>query len=202
MRKLLVATQNPGKLSEIVSILSPYGLEVISPMELEVRVDIVEDGQTFRENALKKALAYHRASGMLTLADDSGLEIDALDGAPGVLSSRFLGEKTSYSEKMREILDMLESIPDEERTARFICEVAIVKSEDNVWFARGVLDGIIARSPSGKGGFGYDPIFYLPDTGKTLAELTPKEKNSISHRGQAFREAARMLARLIETGEI
>ena len=202
MKRLLAATQNPGKLSEIVSILSPYGFDVTSPLELGLRVEVVEDGRSFRENALKKALAYHRASGMLTLADDSGLVIDALDGAPGVLSSRFLGEKTSYAEKMKEILETLESVPDEERTARFICEVAIVKDEDNIWFAHGVLEATVARSPSGKGGFGYDPIFYLPDTGKTLAELTPKEKNSISHRGQALREAARILVRLIETGEI
>lgn len=187
MDKLIFATGNEGKMKEVRMILADLGFEIQSMKEAGIDIDIVEDGQTFEENALIKARAISKASGCLVLADDSGLEVDYMDKAPGIYSARFLGEDTSYRIKNQYIIDKLAGVPDPERTARFVCAIVAVFPDGSEYTTRGTIEGIIGYEERGENGFGYDPIFYLPELGKTTAELDPEEKNKISHRGNALR---------------
>ena len=187
-RRIVFATGNENKMKEIRMILSDLNTEIVSMKEAGVDIDIVEDGMSFEENAEIKARSVARIlTNDIVLADDSGLEIDYLDKAPGIYSARFAGEDTSYDIKNRIFLDRLEGVPDEERTARFVCAVAAVFPDGSVDVVRETIEGRIAHESAGTHGFGYDPIFYLPEYGCTSAELSMEEKNKISHRGKALR---------------
>lgn len=187
-RRIVFATGNQDKMVEIRMILMELGMPVYSMKELGIDEDIVEDGISFEENAEIKARAVARLLPRdIILADDSGLEIDYLDGAPGIYSARFAGEDTSYDIKNRIFLDKLEGVPDEERTARFVCAIAAVFPDGDVETVRGTIEGQIAHEISGENGFGYDPIFYVPEHGCTTAEMDPEKKNELSHRGKALR---------------
>jgi len=185
MRTLLIATTNQHKLEEYRAIFSGLPFRVLSLQDIHLDLDVEETGRTFAENAELKAHAYAKASGLLTLADDSGLEIDALEGAPGVYSARFGGKETSYAERFRIILERLKALPTELHTARFRCAIALAEPSGSVRIVEGTIEGVIADSPRGEHGFGYDPIFLVPELGKTTAELPPEQKNFISHRGRA-----------------
>lgn len=187
MTKIIFATGNENKLREIRQIMADCDVEIISMKEAGVFEDIEETGTTFEENALLKAGAIAKRTGILTLADDSGLEVDYLDKAPGIYSARFMGEDTPHSVKNAAILEKLEGVPDEKRTARFVCAVAAVRPDGSTETVRATMEGRIAYKIAGLNGFGYDPIFFLPEYGCTSAELSPEEKNSISHRGKALR---------------
>lgn len=188
-KKLLFATGNQGKVNEIRQILGEHH-EVYSMKELGIHVDIVEDGKTFEENAVIKAKAVMEATGEMTLADDSGFEVDCLNKEPGIYSARYMGEETSYDIKNAELIGRCLGVPDEERAARFVCAVACAFPDGEVHTVTGVIEGRIAHEPKGEHGFGYDPIFYLPEKGCTTAEMLPEEKNKISHRGIAIRKMA------------
>ncbi|MCI8801320.1 MAG: XTP/dITP diphosphatase [Lachnospiraceae bacterium] len=185
--KLIFATGNAGKMKEIRMILEDTGYEVLSMKEAGIRTYIEENGKTYEENALIKARAVAAAAGELVLADDSGLEIDYLNREPGVYSARYLGEDTPYSVKNADLIRRLEGVPEEERTARFVCAIAAVLPDGQELTVRATVEGRIGYEERGQNGFGYDPIFYLPETGKSTAELTEEEKNVISHRGKALR---------------
>ncbi len=172
---------------EIREILRDLPLEVKSMKEAGINVDVVEDGTTFEENALIKARAIHAVSGGIVLADDSGLVVDYMNGMPGIYSARFMGEDTSYDIKNQAIIDALEKAEGEERSARFVCAIAAVFPDGSERVVRAVMEGRIGYEIAGANGFGYDPIFYLPEYGKTSAEISPEEKNAISHRGKALR---------------
>lgn len=192
MQTLLLATRNQHKLDEFCAIFSDLPMKLLSLKDLQIEMEVEETGTTFVENAKLKANAYAQASGILTLADDSGLKIDALGGAPGILSARYLGRETSYDERFRKILEQLNGLPLDQRSARFRCAIALAEPSGYTRVVEGVIEGVIADAPRGKNGFGYDPIFFVPELGKTLAELTPEHKNRISHRARAAR-AARVL---------
>lgn len=187
MDKLIFATGNAHKMEEIRMILADCGYDIVSMKEAGIDADITENGTTFEENAIIKAEAIRDMTGCLVLADDSGLEVDYLDKAPGIYSARFMGENTSYKIKNQAILDKLSGVPDEKRTARFVCAIAAAFPDGRTVTRRGTVEGIIAHEERGENGFGYDPIFFLPERGMTTAELSPEEKNSISHRGNALR---------------
>ncbi len=193
MRALLLATTNRHKLEEYYTIFSDLPLTLQSLREVHIDMDVEETGQTFAENAQLKALAYARASGMLSLADDSGLEIDALGGAPGVLSARFAGQDTPYEERFRLLIEQLRGLTGEQRRARFRCAIALAEPGGYCCVVEGTIEGVVAESPRGTGGFGYDPIFLLPELGRTFAELTTEQKNRISHRGRAAQFARVLL---------
>lgn len=193
MRALLVATTNRHKLDEYRALFSDLPYQLCSLRDIQLDMDVEETGTTFRENAELKALAYARASGMLSLADDSGLEIDALGGAPGVYSARFAGVDTSYAERFRLIFAQLHGLPPEQRTARFRCVITIAEPSGYHQSVEGAIEGVITETPRGEHGFGYDPIFLVPAYGQTTAELSPEQKNRISHRGQAARLARALL---------
>lgn len=187
-RRIIFATGNEDKMKEIRMILSDLGMEIVSMKQAGVDIDIVEDGMSFEENAEIKARAVSRVlTNDIVLADDSGLEIDYLDKAPGIYSARFAGEDTSYDIKNRILLDRLEGVPDEERTARFVCAVAAVFPDGTTSVVRETIEGKIAHEITGENGFGYDPIFYVPEYGCTTAEMDPEQKNLLSHRGKALR---------------
>ena len=186
MKKLIFATGNENKMKEIRMILGDLDYEILSMKEAGIDADIVEDGKTFEENAIIKATAISKLSGCLVLADDSGLEVDYMDKMPGIYSARWMGEDTSYRIKNKAIIDKLEGVPDEKRTARFVCAIAAAFPDGRVVTKRGTIEGIIGYDERGENGFGYDPIFFLPEYGKTTAELSPEEKNQISHRGRAL----------------
>jgi len=197
---LLIATSNPHKLDEIRAVLAPIGINVDGLNALdEMPAEPIEDGRTFAENARKKAVAYARATGRCCLADDSGLVVDALDGAPGVHSARYAGVGATRDERdaanNARLLETLRDVPETKRTARFVCAMCLV-DESGVILAEteGTFDGVIALEPRGGNGFGYDPLLYLPDAGCTAAELTPDAKNARSHRGVATRRMAERLA--------
>ena len=187
MAQLIFATGNAGKMREIREILRDLPLEVKSMKEAGINVDVVEDGATFEENALIKARAIHAVSGGIVLADDSGLVVDYMDGMPGIYSARFMGEDTSYDIKNQAIIDALKEAEGEERSARFVCAIAAVLPDGSERVVRATMEGRIGYEIAGANGFGYDPIFYLPEYGKTSAEISPEEKNEISHRGKALR---------------
>lgn len=187
-RRIVFATGNENKMKEIHMILSNLGMDIVSMKQAGVDIDIVEDGMSFEENAEIKARAVSRVlTNDIVLADDSGLEIDYLDKAPGIYSARFAGEDTSYDIKNRILLDRLEGVPDEERTARFVCAVAAVFPDGTTSVVRETIEGRIAHEITGENGFGYDPIFYVPEYGCTTAEMEPEQKNLLSHRGKALR---------------
>lgn len=194
MRDLLLATSNPHKVEEFRAIFSDLPYRLLTLRDIQLDMDVEETGTTFRENAELKARAYAKASGLLSLADDSGLEIDALGGAPGVYSARFGGPDLSYPERFRLIFERLKNVPVEQRTARFHCVIVIADPSGYCRSSEGAVEGLITDSPRGSNGFGYDPIFYLPDLGKTSAELDPAAKNRISHRGRAAEQARPLLA--------
>ena len=189
MKKIIFATGNANKMVEVRMILADCGYEIVYMKEAGINIDIVEDGKTFEENAIIKATAISKtkeAEGCVVLADDSGLEVDYMDGAPGIYSARWQGEDTPYSIKNQMIIDALADAKEEERTARFVCAIAAAFPDGMVTTRRGVIEGMIAHQPAGEHGFGYDPIFFLPEYGKTTAELAPEDKNKISHRGRAL----------------
>lgn len=193
-KRIVFATGNENKMKEIRMILQDLGLEIVSMKEAGVDLDIVEDGATFEENAEIKARAVARILAQdIVLADDSGLEIDYLDKAPGIYSARFAGEDTSYDIKNRILLDRLEGVKDEDRTARFVCAVAAVFPDGTASTVRKSIEGRIAHDSAGSNGFGYDPIFYVPQYGCTTAEMTPEQKNELSHRGKALRAMKEIL---------
>ena len=187
MTQLVFATGNAGKMREIRQIMADMPLEIKSMKEAGVEADIIEDGKTFEENALIKARAIQALAGGIVLADDSGLEVDYMDKMPGIYSARFMGEDTSYDIKNKAIIDALEKAEGEERSARFVCAIAAVLPDGSERVVRATMEGRIGYEIAGTNGFGYDPIFFLPEYGKTSAELSPEEKNAISHRGKALR---------------
>lgn len=186
MKRIVFATGNAGKMKEVRMILADLGAEVVSMKEAGISVDIEENGSTYEENALIKARAVAAATGDIVLADDSGLEVDGLNGEPGVYSARYLGEDTPYSVKNANLIERLEGVPEEKRTARFVCAIAAVLPDGRELTARAAIEGRIGYEEKGSGGFGYDPIFYVPELHKTTAELTEEEKNLVSHRGKAL----------------
>lgn len=196
MKRLIIATKNKGKLQEIKEILTGLELEIISMAEAGIDREIEENGMSFDENALIKATAIQRITGDMVLADDSGLEVDFLNQAPGIYTARFLGVHAHDMERYRGLLRLLEGVPDPYRKARFVSAVAVV-SNDRKLTVKGVLDGKIARQAAGNNGFGYDPVFLVPEYGKTLAELNTDIKNRISHRGKALRAIAQRLKELV-----
>lgn len=201
-RRIIFATGNENKMEEIRMILEDLPMPVHSMKEAGVEADIVEDGMTFEENAEIKARAVSRLlPNDIVLADDSGLEIDYLDKAPGIYSARFAGEDTSYDIKNRILLDKLEGVPEEKRTARFVCAVAAVFPDGEVKTVRGTIEGRVAHEIIGENGFGYDPIFYYPETDCTTAEMSPEQKNELSHRGNALRAMRKILERYVEEAE-
>lgn len=188
IKQIVFATGNEGKMREIRSILKDLGLEILSMKEAGLNPDIKEDGKTFEENALIKARTVAKYTDAIVLADDSGLEIDYLNKEPGIYSARYMGEDTSYRIKNQNLIDRLEGVPKEKRTARFVCAIAAVLPDGTSMVTRGTVEGSIGYEERGEGGFGYDPIFYLPEYGKSTAELSAEEKNEVSHRGQALRK--------------
>ncbi len=184
--RIIFATGNKDKMKEIRAILADLGMEILSMKEAGLTADITEDGVTFEENAEIKARAIAGLCRDIVLADDSGLEIDALGGEPGIYSARYLGEDTSYRVKNKNLIDRLEGIPDEKRTARFVCVIAAVFPDGSSEVVRGVIEGRIGYEERGNNGFGYDPIFIAPEYGCTTAELSEEQKNRISHRGKAL----------------
>ena len=186
MIKIIFATGNQGKMREIKAIMSDMDVEILSMKEAGIDVDIEENGTTFEENALIKARAIVKEAGAIVLADDSGLEIDYLDKAPGVLSARYMGEDTTYSIKNAHILELLKEVEGNARSARFVCSIAAVFPDGREFTTYATIEGEIAHKSAGENGFGYDPIFFVPEFGKTTAELSADEKNKISHRGKAL----------------
>ena len=187
MKRLIFATGNKDKMREIKAIMEGLDYEILSMKEAGLDIEIEENGTTFRENALIKARAIHALCHELVLADDSGLEVDYMDKQPGVFSHRFGGEDTPYSIKNQMIMDRLKGVPDEKRTARFMCAIAAVLPDGKEIVTEAAMEGIIGYQEAGANGFGYDPIFFLPEYGCTSAELAPEKKNELSHRGEALR---------------
>jgi len=196
-RILVVATRNPGKLREMQRMLQDLPFEVRSLREYPDVGPLVEDAPTYEGNAVQKAVAVARQTGEVALADDSGLEIDVLGGWPGVHSARFLGEEATDADRNTEVLRRLEGVPLERRTARYRAVIAVALPDGTVKTFEGTCEGLIAPEPRGGGGFGYDPIFYLPELGRTVAELAPEEKDRLSHRGKALAQARAFLERLL-----
>lgn len=191
--RIIFATKNKKKLKEINAILEGTGLEVVSMEDAGIDIDVVEDGTTFEENALKKATEIMEVSGSIVLADDSGLEVDYMDKAPGIYSARFAGKDTSYKIKNQMIIDKLDGVPKEQRTARFVCAIAAAFPGGNTEVVTETFEGFIAESSSGDHGFGYDPIFYVEEYGMTSADMAPELKNEVSHRGKALRGMKKIL---------
>jgi len=198
MSKLLLATTNRGKVREYRQLLGGLPFELVTPDEMGIEIAVEENYPSYEENARMKATAYGGASHLITIADDSGVEVDALGGEPGIRSARAAGEEASDKDRIERLLFRLKDVPWEKRTARFKCVIAIVSPEGRVDLCQGECQGLIAFEPKGESGFGYDPVFYLPEFEKTMAELPLDIKNQISHRGRAAREAYRVLERLAE----
>ena len=186
--KIIFATGNENKMKEIRMILSDLGMEILSQKEAGIKADVVEDGTTFEENAIIKATEIAKYTDAIVLADDSGLEIDYLNKEPGIYSARYMGEDTSYDIKNQALIDRLEGVEDEKRTARFVCAIAAAFPDGTTEVVRGTMEGRIGYEISGANGFGYDPIFFLPQYGCTSAELSPEKKNELSHRGEGLRK--------------
>ena len=200
MDKIIFATGNKNKMTEIKMILADLGMEILSQKGAGIEADIVEDGATFEENALIKATAISKIArkipeyeNTVVLADDSGLEIDCLNKEPGIYSARYMGENTSYEIKNKELLRRLEGVPDEKRTARFVCAIAAAFPDGTREVLRGTMEGIIGHEIIGDNGFGYDPIFLLPEYGCTSAQLSPEKKNELSHRGEGLSKMRKIL---------
>lgn len=205
IKRIIFATSNAGKIKEIQAILEDMGLEVLSMKDAGISVDIEENGSTYEENAMIKSRAVAaclreggQLEGTVVMADDSGLEIDYLNREPGVYSARYMGEDTSYRVKNANLISRLEGVEDERRTARFVCAIAAVLPDGRELTSRGTIEGRIGYEEKGRGGFGYDPIFYVPEFGRTTAELTEEEKNRVSHRGNALQEMKKLLQGIVE----
>jgi len=196
---ILLATRNPGKVKEIKAILGNYGVDVVSLADFPDVPEVVEDGATFFDNAFKKAKEVSEATNMMVLSDDSGLEVDALGGRPGVFSARYSGKAGDDAANNEKLLKELEGIPEEKRTARFRCVMVLYHPSGKWISAEGSCEGRIAFKPSGTGGFGYDPVFYLDQYGKTMAELPPEEKNKISHRAKALQALKGKIKEFLES---
>ena len=199
--KIVFATGNKDKIREIREIMADFDIPILSMEEAGIVSDPEENGSTFEENALIKARAVWKECGGIVLSDDSGLEIDALNKEPGILSARYLGHDTSYHEKNNDLIKRLEGVPDEKRTARFVCAVAAVFPDGREETVRGVMEGRIGYEERGENGFGYDPIFILPKYGVTTAELSPEIKNEESHRGKALRLIKKEIAAYLDKGD-
>lgn len=192
--ELLIATHNQGKMREFRLLLAPLKADLRFPFEFGLQIEVPEDGATYADNARQKALAYARTAHLLTLADDSGLEVDALNGAPGVHSARYV--QGHDADRVTALLARLRGVPMAQRTARFRCVIAVATPAEEVYYAEGMCEGLIAFEPAGQGGFGYDPIFYLPGHDCTMAQLPEEEKNWISHRARAVQTVIPILRRL------
>jgi XTP/dITP diphosphohydrolase len=197
MPQLLLATNNAGKIAEYRQLLADCGWELVTLTDLGLMLDEEEVGETYEDNARMKAVKAARVSGLHSLADDSGLGVKALGGEPGPRSARFGGEGTSHQEKMVLLLERLKGRPPRERECRFVCVMAVADPRGGVRLCQGYCIGLVAEAPHGEGGFGYDPIFYLPELGKTMAELSAEEKNVISHRGRAAQQARQILKEML-----
>ncbi|MCU0914297.1 MAG: XTP/dITP diphosphatase [Planctomycetes bacterium] len=202
-RAILVATTNPGKVRELRALLGDQ-VEWKSLADFPGVGEVKEDGATFAENARKKALGYAQATGLWTLADDSGLVVDALGGAPGVNSARFSGERAAGADRhvidrrnIEKLLSLLDGVPRQKRTARFVCHLCLADPQRVLIEAQGTVEGVIATEPAGTGGFGYDPVFFVPQLGRTVAQLGDQEKNAVSHRGNAMRRLKPLLEELL-----
>ena len=195
--KVILASKNPHKLTELSVILSQHGFEIALESEYGLDIDVDETGTTFEENSLLKAETVMKASGLPVLADDSGLMVDALDGAPGVYSARY-GHKSSDGERTAFLLENMKDVPDEKRTAKFVCVITCLWPDGRKIVARGECPGVITREVHGENGFGYDPVFYLPELGMTYAELPSEQKNAISHRARALQEFCRKYQQMQE----
>ncbi|MDD2497453.1 MAG: XTP/dITP diphosphatase [Desulfitobacteriaceae bacterium] len=198
MKEIIFATQNEGKLKEFRDLVSLLPWRVYSLKDRPKILLPEETGASFRENAEIKARAAAKAAGMIALADDSGLEVDYLGGEPGVFSARFAGEHGNDSKNNEKLLSLLKGVPEEKRAACFSCVIAVSLPSGETFFCQGVCEGYITHSPRGNNGFGYDPLFWLPSFGKTMAELNMEEKNQISHRGKAFRATLPLLEKLLD----
>ncbi len=198
--KLLLATNNRGKVREYRSILAGLPLEIVTPAEIGLELEVEETGETYAENAVLKAQSFCQASGLCTLADDSGLEVDALGGAPGVHSHRFDGGLGGDVDRYQLLLEKLRGVPPAERTARFRCLTVVATPRGETFICEGICPGVIINEPRGSSGFGYDPVFLLPEQGKTMAELSEEEKNRLSHRGRAGQKAREVLIQLLGEG--
>jgi XTP/dITP diphosphohydrolase len=196
-QQFLVATHNPGKVAEFATMLADLKLTWLGLADVGIALDVPETGSTFYENAVLKARGYAAESGLITLADDSGLEVDGLNGRPGIHTGRYGGEGLTHAQRYQKLLSELLELPWAERTARFRCVIVVARPDGALLGStEGVCEGVIAEAPAGDGGFGYDPVFYLPDRQKTLAQLDPAEKNQISHRGLALRKIEPLLRQL------
>lgn len=196
--EVVIATRNSGKLREIRAILAPLELKILSLRDFPEIPEIIEDGQTFEENAVKKAAAVARQTGRMAIADDSGLAVDALQGRPGVFSSRYAGERATDAERYQKLLKEMTGTPQGKRGASFICAIAVASPKGKTESVEGQCRGEIAFAPKGSHGFGYDPVFYLPERGKTMAELEPEVKNRISHRAQALEKLKQVLPKFLK----
>ena len=193
MTKLLLATNNKGKVHEYQALLTGIPFDIVTLSDVDITTEVDETGNSFEENATLKATALAKESGLLTLADDSGLEVDALGGAPGSLSHRYAGESATDADRINYLLLKLKDMPEKARTAQFRCVIAIAAPDGKVGLCSGICRGIITTAPRGEHGFGYDPVFYVPELGKTMAELLPEEKNRVSHRARAAEKAREVL---------
>lgn len=195
--KIVLATRNEDKVREIGEILSSLPVTLMSLTDFPGIPEIVEDGETFLENARKKAMTVNKHTGLTSLADDSGLEVEALSGRPGIMSRRFAGPGATYADNNALLAEHMKDIPRQARKARFVCVAALVTTAGEARFTEGDLEGYIAESPSGEGGFGYDPLFYVPEYGKTVAELDAGVKNKISHRAKAMGAMRKIIESLV-----
>jgi len=201
-QQFLVATHNPGKVEEFAAMLADRKLTWLGLADVGVTLDVPETGRTFYENAVLKARGYAAESGLITLADDSGLEVDALNGRPGIHTGRFGGEGLTHAQRYQKLLSQMLGVPWAARTARFRCVIVVARPDGALLGStEGICEGVIAEGPAGDGGFGYDPVFYLPDRQQTLAQLDPGDKNQISHRGQALRKIEPLLRQLAAGGQ-
>lgn len=198
MKRIIFATTNQGKVKEVKMMLRDLDVEVFSLKDINLNVDVEENGTTFEENAIIKAKAISEITNEIVLADDSGLEVDYLDKAPGIMSARYMGENTSYDIKNQAIIDQLAEAKGAERSARFVCAIACVMPGGETFTTRATIEGEIGYKIEGKEGFGYDPIFYVPEFQCTTAQLTPEQKNKISHRGKALEEMKQILIEKIK----
>ena len=194
VRHLVLATRNRHKMQELAALLKDLDIQIKTLDEFPDVPEVIEDGETCEANAIKKATAVSVNTGLFAVADDTGLEVDALDGRPGVFAARYAGEHATYEDNWRKLLDELTGVPRDRRTARFLTVAALASPSGEVNVATGTLDGIIAEEPAGARGFGYDPVFFVPELGRTLAELSGDEKNRVSHRAKAFSQVRALLS--------
>ena len=199
LQEVIIATRNPGKLREIEAILSPFSLKILSLKDFPGIPEVLEDGATFAENAGKKAKTIARLTGRLGIADDSGLAVEALKGRPGVFSSRYAGENATDQERCQKLLEEMAEIPPGQREAAFLCVIAVALPDGKMQMVQGECRGSIALAPRGKQGFGYDPIFFIPEFAKTMAELEPEVKNRISHRARALEQLKLILPKFVSS---